>query len=346
MLSSTVLTRTPPRGIHMKLNRLLAAMSAAGLMALVGPAQASITFQFNPLGNGAGAGVINDAGILDQAPGNTIALDVHLGGAIIPVGTVIKDLYQANLSAVQDLFTANLFSNGTNGGSGLNKFFTFVASFTETVVTAAVTPLGGGVFKLENGFSINGGGTFKMCKQLALGSNLTGVGFGCGDADTILKGRIDGGDTSQTTTLKFTPAGALITSTLDQAGVNDWPGYQSVSSIGISDIIATVDFVNAMYFPDLQIGRKISANASLVTPYKVVDPSRSFSSGLVTNDTLTDINACAVCAFGVNGVTGKDFIFASDANSSFDAPEPGSLALGGFALVGLAVLRARRKQSV
>ena len=330
----------------MKLTRLLSALTAAGIMAMVGSAQASITFQFNPLGGGAGAGVINDAGILDQAPGNTIALDVHLGGAIIPVGTVIKDLYQANLSAVQDLFTANLFSNGTNGGSGLNKFFTFVASFTETVVTAAVTPLGGGVFKLENGFSINGGGTFKMCKQLALGSNLTGVGFGCGDADTILTGRIDGGDTSQTTTLKFTPAGALITSKLDQAGIDNWPGYQSVSSIGISDIIATVDFVNAMYFPDLQIGRKISANASLVTPYKVVDPSRSFSSGLVTNDTLTDINACAVCAFGVNGVTGKDFIFASDANSSFDAPEPGSLALGGFALVGLAVLRARRKQSV
>ena len=332
----------------MKLTRLLSALTAAGIMAMVGSAQASITFKFNPYGTGTTVGdVINGAGILDQAPGNTIALDVHLGGAVIPVGTTISDLYQANLSAVQDLFTANLYSNGTPGPSGgANKFFTFVASFTEKVVIASVTGLPGGVVRLQNDFSINGGGTFKMCKQLALGTNLTGVGFGCSAADTILTGRIDGGDTNQTTTLKFTPAGALITSKLDQAGVDNWPGYESVSSLGISDIIATITFVDANYFPDLLIGRKISANASLVTPYKVVDPSRSFSSGLVTNDTLTDINACAVCAFGVNGVTGKDFIFASDANNSFDVPEPGALALGGFALAGLAVLRARRKQSV
>lgn len=321
----------------MKLTRLLSALTAAGIMTMVGSAQASITFQFNPLGGGAGAGVISGAGIIDQAPGNTIALDVHLGGAIIPVGTTISDLYQSNLSAIQDLFTGNLYSNG---GSG--KFFTFVASFTEQVVTASVTPAAGGKLKLQNDFSINGGGTFKMCRQSALGNNLTGVGFGCDAAHTILTGRIDGGDTTQTTTLSFAPSGAPIFSQLDGAGANDWPGYDSVSSIGSSDIIATVTFVDASYFPDLIVGRKISANASLITPYKVVDPSRTFSSGLVTNDTMTDIGVGG----GVNGVTGKDFIFASDANNSFDVPEPGALALGGIALAGLAVLRARRKQSV
>ena len=93
----------------MKLNRLLAAMSAAGLMAMVGPAQASITFQFNPLGGGTGAGLINGAGIIDQAPGNANALNgAGPPGPPVALGTVITDLYQANLGSVQALSTAGL----------------------------------------------------------------------------------------------------------------------------------------------------------------------------------------------------------------------------------------------
>lgn len=310
----------------MKLNKLLTALAAAGLAALIGPAQASITFQFNPLGGGIGAGLINGGGLLDQAPGNTNALNGSGGGAPLAIGSTIKDLYQANLGSVQALDTTNLFSNGAGG-----KFFTFVASFTEKVVGASFTSLGGGAFKLNNEFVLDGGGTFKMCAKSVIGNNLTGVGFGCAGPG-ILSGRIDGGDSSQTATVR----GAL--GALDQAGINDWPGVTTLSTIGSADIIATVTFVDAAYFPDLRLASKIAINSSLITPYKQVDPSRRFSSGLVTDDTATAIGP-------INGLAGPNFIFQSDANNSFEIPEPGALALGGFALVGLALLRSRRKQA-
>ena len=312
----------------MKLNRLLAALTAAGLVAMVGSAQASITFQFNPLGGGLGVGLISGAGLLDQAPGNDNALDGAGLGAVLPVGLTIHDLYQANLGSVQALDTTNLFSNGAGG-----KFFTFVAKFTEVVVASVVVPISGG-FQFINNFSVNGGGTFKMCAKSAIGNNLTGVGFGCAGPG-ILSGRIDGGDSSQTATFK----GASPFVALDQAGTNDWPGVTTIPTIGTADLVATIGFVDASYFPDLRIGNKIAVNSSLVTPYKQVDPSRRFSTGLVTDDTATNIGA-------VNGVTGPNFIFQADANTSFDTPEPGALALGGIALAGLALMRSRRKQSV
>ena len=311
----------------MRLNILLAAMSAAGLMSLVGPAQASITFQFNPLGGGIGAGLINGAGLIDQAPGNANALNgAGPPGPPVALGTVITDLYQANLGAVQAPSTAPLFSNGVGG-----NFFTFVASFTEVVVGSIFTPLGGGAFTFTNVFLVNGGGTFKMCAKMALGNNLTGVGFGCA-GDGILSGRINGGNSTQTAFV----LGPLPN--LDNAGgSNDWPGVTTLGTTGAASLSATITFVDANYFPDLKVGYNIAVNSSLITPYDQIDPSRRFSTGLVTDDTATNIGA-------VNGVTGPNFIFQADANSSF-APEPGALALGGIALAGLALLRSRRKQS-
>ena len=178
---------------------------------------------------------------------------------------------------------------------------------------------------------MNGGGTFKMCAKSALGNNLTGVGFGCA-GDGILSGRINGGNSSQTA---FVLDPRLPD--LDKAGSNDWPGITTLGTSGAASLSATITFVDANYFPDLKVGYNIAVNSSLITPYDQVDPSRRFSTGLVTDDTATNIGA-------VNGVTGPNVIFQADANSSF-APEPGALALGGIALAGLALLRSRRKQS-
>ena len=305
----------------MKLQKLVSALAAAGLTVALGSAQASSTFSFNPNGTGA-VGAIANAGILDQAAGSTLAVGGAGGGAVLPNGTVLTNLYQSNLSAVQTTGAGNLFSNGTGG-----NFFTFVANFTE-VVTGGLAIPGAGI----NTFAITGG-TFKMCAQAALGNNLAGTGFSCA-GNGILSGTITGGTATQTA---FFTAPTL----LDQAGGDDWGGTQTLRSNGAADLNATINFVDSNYFPDLMAGVTFvlaAVNSSLITPFSQTDPSRLFSSNTVANgDVAANVGA-------VNGLTGPDFIFQADANSSFtrSVPEPGSLAIVGVALAALSFVRRRK----
>lgn len=306
----------------MKLKKFAAACSVAGLLSVAGASHASIVFSFDPTGLGSTA--INNASLLDQAPGSSIGINGVNAGAPLVIGTTITSLFQANLGSVQAANTGNLFSNGTGG-----RFFTFVAGFQETVIFSA-----GGGGTVTNSFNILNGGFFKMCAQTALGDNLAGTGFSCAGSG-ILSGTITGGNSSQT---GFLADPGL----LDQAGVDDWAGTQSVTSSGAAQLSLTIDFIDAGYFPDLASGLGIAlsfVNASNITPFKQVDASRLFSSnGVANGNVVTNVGA-------INGITGPDFIFQSDANASFDrraVPEPGTLALVGLAL-GAAGWFSRRR---
>jgi len=308
--------------------KTLVATAVAIGFAAAGSAQAanpSEPFTFNPNGTGFGAGAVSGAVLFDEAPGNVLAQGgaTSITGAL-PVGTAISDLYQANLGSVQGPGTNNvLYSNGTGG-----TFFTIVASFTETVTSSGI--LGTDVV---NNFSINPGGTFEICAQTAGGNNLTGAGFAC--ATPPRTARAPGG------TPTSLGHGSEPIDLLDQAGADNWSGTQTVSTDGSAKLTLLVTAANPGYFPDLILGSGFTisfTNSSLLTPYHQVDPSRCFTNTTGTVDCATPSNIGAV-----NGVTGPDFIFQADANTSFARvlPEPATLGLFGLALAGLGFVRRR-----
>jgi hypothetical protein len=177
-----------------------------------------------------------------------------------------------------------------------------------------------------------------MYRTAAPGDNLTGLGFTTGTP--ILQGVINATNFSS----NFSESTASRTSpvTFDQFGANNYGGVTSVVGTGASSFSATITFFDANYFPDFSAATILLSffNTSQVTPFAQVDPSARFSSnGTANGDVVANRGA-------VNGVTGPDFQFQADANTSFQVaaiPEPQTYALmlGGLGFIGFLVRRRR-----
>ena len=316
--------------------KLIAAAIALGA-GLAGTADAaSLKFTFNPLGGGFGAGAVSDASLIDQAPGNVLALGGGVPSLGAGVGTKVVDLYQANMISVQKLDTSSLYTNGTFG-----KFFTFAAGYGEVVTGVFGTCPFGPACTATFGFDPTATTNFvEMNLQTALGDNLAGTGFTSATpgALNILKGHVTKIDTSFTVSAPLSALGPF--EDFDQAGANDHPGVTTLSGTGGGKVTFVVDYVDADYFPDLAPGGELVfglVNTSLITAFNQIDPSFLFSKSPAANgDTPEGIGL-------INGLTGENFQFQADANTSF-VPEPGSLALLGLGLAGLSGIGRKRKQ--
>jgi hypothetical protein len=298
----------------------LIAAAVLGL-GLTGAAQAgTVEFTFQPCGN---AGCAVTAAALDWQQGNVLALNGAGGGAPLPIGTAVTDLYQANLGTVTNGNGDTVF---TNGGGG--SFFSVVAGFGEVV-----NPLSAGNVTQFSFNPADPTNFFNVYVDGASGNNLTGTGFAGGTL--ALSGVIVGVNSSVTAT-NFDPTGVP----LDGFLANDYPNITTITTNGSATVTVQVLVANPAYFPDLPAATTIVlalTNSSLITPFNQVNPSANFSSnGILDGDLAHNIGT-------QNGINGDNFQFQADGNTAFLVPEPGSLALIGASLLGLFGIRRRKE---
>ena len=279
---------------------------------------AAATIQFDPDGGGAGAAISITA--FDPLPGNAIAIGASAGSA---PGSTFDLRFQANLGTT----TLNGLPNYLNGSNG--NFFTFVAGFGETVLTN--TGPGNLTFGLDPADPVN---FFRIYNnKAAFGSDLAGTGFTAGNA--ILTGHI----VAQNFTSGFNAAVTAPPQALDQSGVNNYPGVQTVTGSGATSLVVVIDSFDPLFFPNLVVGGSLLfANTSQVLPYIQTDPSALFSSNGIANGDINGVSSVGP----INGnsvlLGFNNTMFQADANIGIitAVPEPMSLLLLGVGLMGAA----------
>jgi hypothetical protein len=284
---------------------------------------------------------------LDFSPGNSLAV----GASPLFPGTPFDTLFQATLG--------NFLNAGGIPvmGTGLNSTYewTVVAGFGE--ITTSVTPVGtGAVATFALGPSPTGINFIEIYYDPTPdSSNLSGTGFNDGvtsavpgGSDPILRATVVSLNGS------FFVPDLTASEPLDQNVSDDYPGQLTVRGSGGINITARIDFIDTTFFldPVINPGTTIDfafVNTSNIDPFNQADPSDNFvfspDPAGAAGSTTTSAGA-GVSLGAINGVSGPDFQFQSDANASLNlVPEPSSLLLCGLGAIGLLGRGIRRRKA-
>lgn len=341
--------------------KALGAVVLASSFALPVFAADTITFDADGSGGVNGNTVI---GAFDWAAGSTLSDDSIPTASGDSFNTYSHGALIGFLDAAGDPAGAPTGLN--TDGTGFE--ITFISGFTETITNqstslAGIDPVSGGLgngddivtydttITLENSASQNVNFFQVYYDDLSDGSGLKSSsldGTGYGDGLLILDANVGVVSGNFTSSFSFIDANGdyiyqvgetIVTIDLDQSSNgDDWSDQQTLAGEGATSLEADAFYQDNNFFKDdiSSLIADLFFNTSNVLPFQQTNPSQSFDDGS---------GGSIVPVLGdINGYTGPDILFQTDANNSFvkTVPEPGSMFLLGMGLFTLGMARRRR----
>lgn len=330
-----------------KLTRIAASIAVGSMVTVAGSAHALL---IDPFGT-AGASTY-DVATFGWQNGNSISTPISTVNGTVnntAVGDTVQAYGHAKLQGFGDANGDTMSISGFNPNS-----WSYVFGFQETVAVA--TDVGVESARTFRTIASSTGNFFEIWANGNNAVDLTGKGFnGDGGAVLILSGTVlpwnaltGEGQTD------FKSSSAVLVD-LDQFGTNQYSGYQTVTGTGGGSISVLVGYRNPNYILTdiVNMDVEILTDTFNNLPYSQVNPSSCFWNGAAyftgAGNGITD--GCGGIGdggtIGINGVylAGTAYTntqFSTRATSVLPIPEPGTLALLGAGLFGMA-FRQRRK---
>ncbi len=310
----------------------------ASLLASATFAAQATTIAFDPTGNAGGTGGAINITTFDWSPGNALAI----GALSNPnPNASTQTVAQAQLGVFKNADTNQSYLPPTGQFTFQTSFYEFSSGIGGTTTQFTLDPSKPSVFSM-------------YYNPTAVASEISGAGYSAGTliySGTLTSVLGQFVDFSRLNPTGFPPV------LLDGLNSDNQNGVRTHVGNGNNTLVAQTTFIDKNFFLTnidvMTVIMSLFDASALNTPFLQTNPSDQvvgktpFYSTTASGQRINGLICNGVEAVGGTselGAAGQtcDFHFQADASSSFNIPEPATLGLLGFGLLGAGVFRRRR----